>query len=242
MMNRQGNTYTIIYSALLVLAVGIVLSLVYQALRPTQLENMANDKKKQILSAIRISPQKGENVGELYNKYIKQSYLVSFRGDKITSDISPFDVDVANEVKRPDNERLLPVFEASTPEGIKYIIPCYGAGLWGPIWGYVAFDANGDTIYGAYFSHQGETPGLGAEIEKLAFQNQFQGKNIFSNGAFTSIAVMKAGQYPAQGDYVQAISGGTITSQGVQRMLAASLRPYEAFFVKLQESSAKSEI
>lgn len=238
-MNRQGNTYTILYSTILVLVVGIVLSLVYQALRPAQLDNMANDKKKQILSAIRISPTPQENVSQLYEEYITASYLVSYRGEKVENFADPFDVDVAEQVKLPDNERLLPVFEASTPDGVKYIIPCYGAGLWGPIWGYVAFDDNGDTIYGAYFSHQGETPGLGAEIEKPAFQDQFQGKNIFTDGAFTSIAVMKAGQHPAQGDYVQAISGGTITSQGVQKMLEGSLRPYENFFIKIQDTQDK---
>ena len=116
----------------------------------------------------------------------------------------------------------------------EYIVPVYGAGLWGPIWGYVAFDDNGDTIYGAYFAHQGETPGLGAEIEKPAFSSQFDGKNIFSpDGVFESVAVVKKGQEPEGRPYVHAISGGTITSQGVQKMLSSSLEPYTNFFKSL---------
>lgn len=236
-MNRQSNTYTIIYASVLVLVVGVVLSVVYQALRPAQLENIANDTKRQILAAALIVPSKGETVADLYAEHIKTSYIVNYDGDKTDSGLNPFDVNVSQEVKKSPEERLLPVFECTTDRGVKYIVPVYGAGLWGPIWGYVAFDDNGDTIYGAYFAHQGETPGLGAEIEKPDFQNQFEGKNIFSaDGLFQSIAVVKKGQEPQDRAYVNAISGGTITSQGVQKMLSESLEPYSNFFKKLKAS------
>lgn len=235
-MNRQGNTYTVIYSIVLVLVVGVVLSLVYQALRPTQEENIANDKKRQILAAARIIPEKGQTVAELYSYYITDSFIVNAEGEKVESSENPFDVNVANQVKLPDNQRLLPVYECRSDNGLKYIIPVYGAGLWGPIWGYMAFDDNGDTIYGAYFAHEGETPGLGAEIEKPAFSSQFEGKNIFNKeGKFVSVAVAKAGQTPSDRDYVDAVSGGTITSQGVQRMLENSLAPYSAFLKNLKK-------
>lgn len=235
-MNRQGNTYTVIYSVLLVLIVGVVLSLVYQALRPTQERNIADDTKKQILAAARIVPKEGETVSELYDKYIRDSYIVNSKGERINSSESAFSVNVAAQVKLPAEERLLPVYECSTPQGLKYILPVYGAGLWGPIWGYVAFDDNGDTIYGAYFAHQGETPGLGAEIEKPAFSKQFDGKKIFNgNGDFSPIAIVKAGQAPAGREYVNAVSGGTITSQGVQKMLDDSLTPYAAFLKSLKK-------
>lgn len=234
-MNRQGNLYTVIYSIILVLVVGVVLCLIYQALRPTQEENIANDTKRQILAAARIIPQKGESVGDLYAQHITSSYIINDKGEKIDNDKEAFDVNVANQVKLPDNERELPVYECLTDNGIKYILPVYGAGLWGPIWGYVAFDDNGDTIYGAYFAHEGETPGLGAEIEKPAFSDQFQGKNVFNNeGNFVSVAVAKAGQGPSNRDYVDAVSGGTITSHGVQRMLENSLLPYSTFLKNLK--------
>ena len=235
-MNRQGNTYTVIYSVVLVLIVGVVLSLVYQALRPTQEENIANDTKKQILAAARIVPEHGETIGELYDSHIVGSYIINSAGERIDASVPAFSVNVAAQVKLPDAERQLPVYECQTADGLKYILPVYGAGLWGPIWGYVAFNDSGESIYGAYFAHQGETPGLGAEIEKPAFSSQFDGKKIFSaEGDFSPILVVKAGQAPAGAEYVNAVSGGTITSQGVQKMLANSLQPYAAFLSNLKE-------
>ncbi len=238
-MNRQSNTYTIIYSIILVVVVGVLLSVVYQALRPQQLENIQNDTKRQILAAALISPENGESVATLYADHITDSYIVNSKGEKIDGGVDPFDVKVNLEVKKPAGERMLPVFVCETEAGTKYIVPVYGAGLWGPIWGYIAMDNNGDTIYGAYFAHQGETPGLGAEIEKTAFSSQFEGKDIFSKaGEFQSVKVVKKGQEPTEGAYVHAISGGTITSQGVQKMLANSLEPYTAFFKKLTKENA----
>lgn len=237
-INRQGNIYTIIYVAVLVLVVAVVLSVIYQVLRPAQLNNIANDTRKQILTSIHVTPAANDDIEDLWKKHITDSYIVNYKGEKVDNGVEAFDVNVSAEVKKPENERLLPVFVGRTDDGVKYILPCYGAGLWGPIWGYVAFDDNGDTIYGAYFSHQGETPGLGAEIEKPAFQDQFRGKNVFVDGIFESIAVEKAGKTPAKGDYVNAISGGTITSQGVQKMLKSSLQPYSKFLLSLQENAA----
>lgn len=241
-MNRQSNIYTVIYATVLVFVVGIVLSVIYQALRPAQLENIANDTKKQILASAHITVPKGETVAQVYDKHITNSFIVDSQGQKIDSQMNPFDVNVSLEVKKPAEERLLPVFECQTDNGVKYIVPVYGAGLWGPIWGYVAFDSNGDTIYGAYFAHQGETPGLGAEIEKPGFQNQFEGQNVFNpSGTFTSVAVVKTGKEPAGQAYVHAVSGGTITSQGVQKMLYDSLFPYIMFFQSLQENAPQPD-
>lgn len=237
-MNRQSNSYTIIYASVLVLVVGVVLSVVYQALRPQQLENIADDTKKQILASARIVPTGEQNISELYSNHIKDSYIVNNKGQKIDGDMSAFDVSVSLESKKPADERLLPVFECTTDSGLKYILPVYGAGLWGPIWGYIAFDNNGDTIYGAYFAHAGETPGLGAEIEKPAFQSQFDGKDIFSkSGEFQSVAVVKVGKEPADQAWVHAVSGGTITSQGVQKMLFNSLEPYSTFLKSLSSGA-----
>jgi Na+-transporting NADH:ubiquinone oxidoreductase subunit C len=110
-------------------------------------------------------------------------------------------------------------------------LPVYGAGLWGPIWGYIALNDDKSTIYGVYFSHAGETPGLGAEIAAAPFQNQFTAspKQIMRNGEFTSIGVVKAGKVDENRDYVNAISGGTITSQGVEAMLFDGLSQYVNF-------------
>lgn len=235
-MKKKSNFYALIYSVGLVLVVGIVLSVIYQTLRPRQVENSTNDTKAQILRAALITSD-GKDVSALFSEHIKKSYIVDYHGNIVNTDSKAvFDacMNLSNEIKKSPDTRLLPVFECTTDAGLKYIIPVYGAGLWGPIWGYIAFDDNGNTIYGAYFAHQGETPGLGAEIEKPAFSDQFQGKDIFSTGEhFTSVTVCKPGNEPAKGSYVNGISGGTITSQGVDKMLRESLAPYTEYLKKL---------
>lgn len=236
-MNKNSNTYQIVYSAVMVVVVGALLAFVYTALRPRQLQNIANDKRTQILSAVHVTAPSDDEVESTYNKYIVADYLVDADGNKADSTRNvAFDVDLKQNSKASDADKKRPVFECKLDDGsTKYIIPVYGAGLWGPIWGYVAVEADGTTVYGAYFSHEGETPGLGAEIAKPKFQDQFKGKQLYKDGQFKSIGVMKAGQKPADNeDYVDAISGGTITSRGVQSMLKGSMGAYDAFFKKLQ--------
>ena len=234
-MNKQSNTYTIIYIIILVVVVGTALAATSLALRGRQQDNVNADKMGQILAAALIAPEKGKVVSE-FDRYITEQFVVNDRGEKIDG-VRAFDVNVAAQSKLASDRRELPVFVCTTPAGSqKYILPVYGAGLWGPIWGYVAFDENGSTIYGAYFAHQGETPGLGAEIEKPAFSSQFEGKNVFKDGRFRPIAVVKAGQQPLDGeDYVDGISGGTITSKGVGAMLSNCLTPYKKFLQNLNQ-------
>lgn len=235
-MNRQGNTYTIIYAAALVILVGVALSVVYQLLKPAQDENIANDTRRQILASAMIVPGPDDDVAALYDSHIVRSFLVDSKGNEVKGETSPFEVNLETELGKPENERKMPVFECRTESGLKYILPVRGRGLWGPIWGYVAMDSDGSTIYGAFFAHQGETPGLGAEIEKPAFRDQFEGKSIFApDGSFSGVKVVKNGKEPKDGSsYVHAVSGGTITSQGVQAMLQTSLAPYVEFLKKLK--------
>lgn len=235
-MNKQSNTYTIIYIIVLVVLVGTALAATSLALKPRQQENIDADKMNQILAAALITPAPGQTVSD-FNRYITDQYAVNSKGEKIPG-ADAFAIDVAAQSKLSADRRELPVYVCSTPaDGTKYIVPVYGAGLWGPIWGYVAMDADGSTVYGAYFAHQGETPGLGAEIEKPAFSDQFQGKRLFKDGRFRPIAVVKAGQQPLDGeDYVDGISGGTITSKGVGAMLDNCLMPYRKFLQSLAEA------
>lgn len=234
-INKENNVYTVIYAAVLVVLVGFILALVYQLLRPAQLENIANDTKKQILAAALIFPTGDETVSDLFEKHITDSYCINSKGDKLTG-VNAMDVNMQTEIKKNADERELPVFVCDTEKGTKYVVPVAGAGLWGPIWGYIAMDSNGKDIYGAYFGHQGETPGLGAEIEKPAFSDQFKGKQVIKDGRFRPIAVVKAGQQPLDGeDYVDGISGGTITSKGVGSMLDNCLVPYRKFLQSLSD-------
>ena len=239
-MNKNSNIYQIIYAAVMVLIVGTVLAFIYMALKPKQDLNIANDKRNQILSAVHKNPKQKINIKKTFEKYIIDGFIVDTCGNVVKNDKqAAFDVDMKNNIKAAN--RQLPVFKCKLDDGsIKYIVPVYGAGLWGPIWGYVAVNDNGIDIYGAYFSHEGETPGLGAEIANPKFQAHFKDKKIYVDGEFKSISVMKAGQKPTDGsEYVNAISGGTITSRGVQAMLKDCLTPYDAFFKKLQSGTFK---
>ena len=231
-MNKQSNVYTVIYIIIMVVVVGVALAYTSMSLKDRQNDNVAADKMRQIISSLRIAPE--EDVKAQFAAVITDQYLVDAQGQRIEGDA--FAVNVANEVKKPAAERLLPVYEARVADGsLKYIIPVYGAGLWGPIWGYVALDDDASTIYGAFFNHEGETPGLGAEITKEAFSSQFQGKEMFKNGELVPVAVVKAGQTPTNGaDYVDGISGGTITSKGVSAMLADCFAPYNAFLQSIR--------
>lgn len=233
-MNKQSNVYTVIYIIVLVTVVGAALAFTSMSLRDRQNDNVAADKMRQILASVHIVPQKADII-PAFDKYITRSFLVSGEGSETAGDA--FDVNVAEQIKKPAAERLLPVYEATLADGsVKYILPVYGAGLWGPIWGYLALDADGSTVYGAYFAHQGETPGLGAEIEKPKFCDGFIGKNFFKDGRFLPVAVVKAGQKPAgDEDYVDGVSGGTITSKGVSAMISDCVAPYAPFLSNLRK-------
>lgn len=235
-LNKQSNLYTVAYIVVLVLVVGVALAWTSLSLREKQDENANADKMKQILAAAHIVPGKGEIVTE-FNTYIIEQLVVDSQG-KVIDGADAFTTNVAEQSKLPDAERQLPVFVCRVADGsLKYILPAYGAGLWGPIWGYIAVDSDGSTIYGAYFAHQGETPGLGAEIEKPAFSDAFIGKNLFKDGRFMPIAVVKAGQKPQNGeDYVDGVSGGTITSKGVGSMLSNCLAPYQNYLKTLNNN------
>lgn len=233
-MNKQGNVYTIIYIIVLVVVVGTALAFTSISLRDRQQANADADKMRQILASVLVNPEPSEVIGT-YRGIVKETLLVNDRGECVGDDA--FGVNVAEQSKLPAGERLLPVYVCTLADGaVKYVLPVYGAGLWGPIWGYVSVDADGCTVYGAYFAHQGETPGLGAEIEKPAFSSQFQGKTLFKNDVFLPVAVVKAGQNPAgDEDYVDGISGGTITSKGVGAMIDNCLSPYAAFLSTLNK-------
>ena len=233
-MNKQSNTYTIIYIIVLVLVVGSALALTAMALKPRQQENADADKKRQILAAVHITADH-KDISSTFDKYITDQFIVDEAGERVGDDA--FAVNVANESKTAPEKRELPVYVCTLADKgeTKYILPVYGAGLWGPIWGYVALDSDGSTVYGAYFAHQGETPGLGAEIEKPAFSDQFEGKQMFKGDKYLPVTVVKAGQKPlGEEDYVDAVSGGTITSKGVAAMLNDCLTPYKNYLETLR--------
>ncbi|MDR0536835.1 MAG: NADH:ubiquinone reductase (Na(+)-transporting) subunit C [Tannerellaceae bacterium] len=221
-MNRDSNTYTIIYASVMVVAVAVVLAFTSQSLKSFQKENEENDKRQQILRSINVRVTAKE-AKQKYNELIKDAFFVDAQGHKTDGDA--FAEDVAKAFER----NVYPVFIAGIDGQTKYIMALSGAGLWGPLWGYISVNEDRNTVFGADFGHAGETPGLGAEIVNTSFSDQFAGKHIFINNEFKSIAIVKPGKSTTEQDYVDGISGGTITSKGVSMMLENSLREYEKF-------------
>lgn len=232
-MDRNGNAYTFIYASVMVVLVAAILSVAAINLKPLQDKNIEIEKKQNILKSINIKADVAE-AEEMFEETISESYIVDTKGNKVNGDA--FLVNLKKERSKPDSERQLPVYIADLDkDGKKYIIPLYGSGLWGAVWGYIAFDDDINTIYGATFDHEKETPGLGAEISTDDFQLPFKGKTIFSeSGLLTSIVVAKAGEKAEPQHSVDAISGGTITSKGLQQMLLDDLTSYQEFFNKLR--------
>ena len=223
-MNTNSNSYTIIYASVMVIIVAFLLAFVSSSLKETQNKNVELDTKKQILAALNIADV--EDAEAAYNTYVKGDMLMQADGSLVAND-GAFNTNYKGEIA----EGRLHVFECEVDGVKKYVIPVYGAGLWGAIWGYIGLNDDKNTIYGTYFSHAGETPGLGADIATPKFQTQFVGKKVF-NGANVGLSVVKNGRV-ANPDYeVDGISGGTITSQGVDAMLKNCLKPYDKFLTK----------
>ena len=234
-MNRDSNKYTLIFASIMVIIVALVLSLAHEALKDTQNRNVEIDKMQQILRSIKIETT-SENAESKFAEIISDIYLVDADGNKIAdSKNDAFDLDLKKEMRKPVAERRYSIFEAKIDGDSKYIMALLGKGLWGEIWGYIAVDSDGNTIFGADFSHAGETPGLGAEISSIQFSDQFKGKHLFRDGIFKSIAIVKGGKGTSDQDYVDGISGGTITGNGVQAMIYDTLEGYSNFLKKLQQ-------
>lgn len=230
-MNRNGNTYTVLYAAIMVILVAAILASVSMALKNRQVRNVEIEKKQSILASVNIEST-AANAEKLYAENIVNQFVVNTKGEKVDGDA--FNIDLKKERSKKDHSTmLLPVFECKTDAGIKYVIPVRGTGLWGPIWGYVSLNNDMNSIYGAKFDHQGETPGLGAEISTKQFQDQFKGKTLFdTSGKLVSITVAKVGQEAPPEHKVDGISGGTITSKGLQKMLSDDFSYYEEFLKK----------
>ncbi len=237
-MNKQSNLYIFLYSSVMVIIVAALLSLASTALRPFQQKNIETEKKLDILKSVGGAKEVGtaknkhEYVGNEFKKVIVEQFVINQKGNR-TEGVDPFTVNLKVEFAKPANEQNLPVFVAKMDDGTqKYILPLLGRGLWGPIWGYISLNDDFNTIYGASFAHKSETPGLGAEISTSDYQSQFRGKQIFRNENFVSVSVVKGGASSNDPFSVDAVSGGTITSQGLEDMIKNCLSGYQEFFKK----------
>ncbi len=216
----------------MVIVVAAVLAVAALQLKPFQENNKRVEKMQNILSSANIESTV-KNAETLYKKYITETMVVNNKGEKIDN-VKAFDIDLYYELKKPAEARHLPVYIAKLDNGdTAYILALRGKGLWGPIWGYLSFKTDMNTIIGSMFDHKGETPGLGAEIDTKKFQSQFEKKQIFDeNAKLVSVKTVKGGAKPDDIHGVDAISGGTITSKGLEHMLFDCLTDYEGFLTK----------
>lgn len=225
--NTSSDAYAIIYASIVVVIVAFLLAGVSSLLRPQQEENIRLDKKKQILASLNIKNQ--PDAAATYSEVVKQEAIINNAGEVVATEGG---FDVANDAINDSN---LPLYICDVEGETKYVIPMTGNGLWGGIWGYVAVNSDGNTIYGVYFSHASETPGLGAEIAGDKFQTRFPGKHIIADDAVALGVTKKVANEECQ---VNAISGATITCNGVNDMLQSTMGSYKAYLVALQQPAA----
>ncbi len=254
-MNTNSNTYTVIYSTILVVVVATVLAFAAMSLQPKQNENIKKETISQVLMAAAASDEsvtvaEDDDVLTLYTQMAKAAFYVDGYGKKVgemnlgrqnkndikvasTSDLKSQN-DIIKKIDAGQDDLLaslrLPVYVIDVNGKDITVIPCYGAGLWGPIWGYLAVNANGKTIEGSVFDHKGETPGLGAKIAEQFFEDEFKGK-VFGDGE-EKFAIIKGGAKGAS-NAVDAISGATITSQALGIAINTWAKYYEPYLKTL---------
>ncbi len=235
-MNTESNSYTFLFAAAMVFVVASTLAFTASSLKKKQDENVRKEKMQSILKTIGVDTSR-DGAEELYNKYIKEELSLDQKGN-VDNSVSAFSIKLIREIKKPISEQRFPVFIAETEGNKYYIIPLRGAGLWDAIWGYVALRNDKKTIEGIIFDHKAETAGLGAEITQQWFQDRFKEEKIFNHeGSLVGINVSKTNNDPKNLDKndheVDAISGATITGDGVSNMILERIGHYLPYFNKL---------
>ena len=239
-INKESNGFTFGFATAMVIIVATLLSLASIGLKPYQQKNKTAEKMQNILKTIGVDVSRDEAT-KIFGNYVKKRMILNYSARVISTKegaIDPLDKEDAFNINMKKQykgksweERAYPLYICEK-DGQQYlVIPMVGGGLWGPIRGYIALEGDNNTVYGASFDHDKETPGLGAEINTAEFQKQFEGDQLLDeNGKFVSIIVTKGGAPPENKHGVDAITGGTITSNGVTKMLKQTLEVYQPYF------------
>ena len=244
-VNRESNGYTFLFAIIMVVVVGTVLSLLAIGLKPMRAANNVQKKQLEILSAFINLEDEGisrKNVADKFKEFVNldEAVVLDMNGN-LKEGVNAFDVDIQTEYKDKkikSSDKNYPLFIATQNGKKQYVIPVVGKGLWGPIWGNICLDEDMATIKGASFGHKGETPGLGAEITQAFFVNRWIGEKISDEtGAFTKFEIVKDGSGNAAPMKVDGITGGTITSKGVEEMANRCLAIYATYFQNLKNST-----
>ncbi|WP_281626680.1 NADH:ubiquinone reductase (Na(+)-transporting) subunit C [Segatella salivae] len=229
-MKTNSNSYTIIYSVIIVVIVAFLLAFVFQALKPMQDANVALDKKKQILNSLNIRDLNDAQADAKYKEVVVADRVIDEKGKVLLPGTTGGENAGFKLESKDYKEGKLALYICRVNGETKYVIPVYGMGLWGPISGYIALNADKSTIYGVYFNHESETAGLGAEIkDNKAWQEKFQGKKLFKNGDDKAIALSVEKKVEDPTTQVDAVTGATLTSNGVRDMLHEALGKYLVF-------------
>ena len=229
-MNRDSNLYTFLFVGIMIIGIASILAYTSQTLKPMQDENVKNEKMQNILSTVGINVSR-EEAEKSYKKYIVEELALKIDGS-INENINPFsDLNLAKELKKDYEDQHFPLYVAEINSEKYYIIELRGTGLWDAIWGYISLKSDFNTVNGVSFDHKGETAGLGAEITKDWFKESFKDEKIFnSNGELVGIKVLKGNNDPNNIDKddheVDAISGSTITGDGVTDMIYERVNNY----------------
>lgn len=225
--NTNSNVYTIVYASVMVIIAAFLLAFVASVLKSPQEANVANDKRGQILSSLNI--RNLNDVTDEYNKVILHDLILDANGQVIKED-GGFEVESKDITAKNPADKKLPLYVAKVNNDTIYVVPLYGRGLWGGISGYLALKKDFDTVFGSYFTHESETAGLGARIVEEEFQEKFIGKKAFSDSTFQKVALVLSKKIENPEHEVDAITGATLTSNGVSEMFQTSLLPYQKFF------------
>lgn len=234
--DKNGNAYIILYSVVMVVLVATLLSVASLSLQKRQYENMLNEKKQQIVKAMGEDP-----AVTAYSDMVAESALLDAEGNVIAGKTESDVFEAMQDLKGSIAAGEYPVFR--TADG-SVVVPVYGAGLWDAIWGYVALAPDMNTVKGVVLDHKGETPGLGAEIATPKHQAKYVGKTIYNGAELVGITLKKGGAKESDADYaheVDAITGGTKTSDGVTEMLKTCLNNYKPYFDGIRNAAAASE-
>ena len=229
-MKTNSNSYTIIYSAVIVVIVAFLLAFVFQALKPMQDANVALDKKKQILNSLNIRDLSNEEADAKYKEVVIADEVIDEKGKVVEAGTQGGEKAGFKLESKDYKAGKLALYICKVNGSRKYVIPVYGMGLWGPISGYIALNEDKATVYGAYFNHESETAGLGAEIkDNVVWQEKFQGKKVFTSGDDKTIALGVEKNVTDPATQVDAVTGATLTSNGVRDMLHEALGKYLTF-------------
>lgn len=243
-VNKESNGYTFGFAFAMVIVVGTILSLLAIGLKPYRVANGVQKKQLEILSAfidLDANNISRKNVAEKFQENVNlDDALVLDMNGKVKEGVDAFDVDIQKEYKDKKlsaEDKNYPLFIAKQDGKELYVIPVVGKGLWGPIWGNICIGEDMNTIVGASFGHKGETPGLGAEITQKFFIDRWIGEKLTDeDGNFTKFEIVKDGSGQTAEKKVDGITGGTITSKGVEEMANRCLAIYAAYFQNLKNS------